>query len=146
MRNWNQRTLEQKKNSGTIQDYKISQRKKKPGAKNSRPQVHHAPRSKELDYIGWNLMYFCNKHALELVEELRFHPERKWRFDFAIPAIKVAIEYEGLFSEKSGHTTATGYTGDTAKYNAAQAMGWKVLRFTALNYKDLLSELNKHLS
>ena len=29
--------------------------------------------------------------------------------------------------------------------NAAQALGWKVLRFTALNYKDLITELNKNV-
>ena len=31
----------------------------------------------------------------ELVEELKFHPDRKWRFDFAHPSTMVAIEVEG---------------------------------------------------
>ena len=76
-------------------------------------------------------------------KELKFHPERKWRFDFAIPEMKVAIEYEGLMSEKSRHTTISGFTNDSEKYNAAQALGWKVLRYTALNYKNLSNDLNQ---
>ena len=140
MKNWNQRTLEQKKHSGTIRDFKISQRKKKKGAKQSLP--NRSKRSEAMDYITWNLWYWCNDHALTLEQEFKFHPERLWRFDFAIPALKVAIEYEGLMSEKSGHTTVTGYTKDADKYNQAQMLGWKVLRYTALNYKNLLKELN----
>ena len=74
-----------------------------------------------------------------------FHPVRKWRFDWAIPDIKVAIEYEGLMSEKSGHTTPTGYTSDCEKYNAAALLGWTVLRYTALNYGNLGRDLTEYL-
>ena len=63
------------------------------------------------------------------VKELKFHPSRKWRFDFAIESLKIAIEYEGIMSEKSRHTTITG---------------WKVLRFTAINYKNLASILMEY--
>ena len=34
------------------------------------------------------------KLGLDLVEEHRFHPKRKWRFDYAIPEKKIAIEVE----------------------------------------------------
>ena len=78
--------------------------------------------------------------------EYKFHPERKWRFDFAIPELKVGIEYEGLISEKSRHTTVTGFTNDAEKYNAAQAIGWRVLRYTALNYRNLGKDLNEMVS
>ena len=95
-------------------------------------------------YIHWNLMYWCNEHAVILEEEHKFHPNRKWRFDWAIPALKIAVEYEGLgFNQVSRHTTSTGFTGDTEKYNSAVGLGWKVLRFTAQNYKNLITELNK---
>lgn len=63
--------------------------------------------------------------------EYKFHPERKWRFDYAYPKKKIAFEYEGLFSRKSRHTTKSGYTEDCRKYNAAIAMGWKIFRITA---------------
>lgn len=79
----------------------------------------------------------------EYVKEFKFHPTRKWRFDWAIPSLKIAVEYEGIMSEKSRHTTITGMSGDCEKYNAAQSLGWKVLRFTALNYEDLITTIKQ---
>lgn len=97
----------------------------------------------QVQWMWGQLVWWAITENIEVVREHKFHPERKWRFDFAVPAHKVAIEYEGLNSEKSGHTTLVGYTGDTEKYNAAQALGWKVIRFTAKNYKKVLTELKK---
>lgn len=69
--------------------------------------------------------------------EYRFDKKRMFRFDWAIPSIKVAVEYEGLMSEKSGHTTVTGYTKDCNKYNLAARLGWTVFRYTALNAENI---------
>lgn len=69
--------------------------------------------------------------------EYRFDQKRRFRFDWAIPSIKVAVEYEGLMSEKSGHTTVTGYTKDCNKYNLAARIGWTVFRYTALNVGNI---------
>lgn len=77
--------------------------------------------------------------------EYKFLPDRKFRFDIAIKKKMIGIEYEGLFSNKSRHTTAIGYTGDTIKYNLAVIAGWRVLRYTQLNYKQFLNDLNKIL-
>ena len=68
--------------------------------------------------------------------EHRFHEVRMFRFDIAIPEMMLAIEYEGLMSEKSGHTTINGYVSDCEKYNLAQLDGWTVLRYTTKNYED----------
>lgn len=114
-------------------------------AKGRKVGKHFAKRSKEKDWIGWNLLCWTMEKCVGLEEEYRFDPQRKWEFDWAIPSIKIAIEYEGLFSEKSRHTTVTGYSGDAQKYNAAIGLGWKVLRFTALDYRQLITELNKHI-
>lgn len=81
----------------------------------------------------------------EYVEEHQFHPDRKFRFDWALPSVKVAIEYEGVFSKKSRHTTVSGFTTDCEKYNLAQISGWIVLRYTAMNYKNLEKDLKKIL-
>jgi hypothetical protein len=83
--------------------------------------------------------------ADEFVTELVFSEERKFRFDWAIPAYKIGIEYEGLFSEKSGHTTIIGFVKDCDKYTLAAAEGWTVLRFTAKSYKTLTRRLNQTL-
>lgn len=100
-------------------------------------------KSKELDWMHWNLAYFCNVHALQLETEYRFHNKRFWRFDFAIPALMLGIEYNGLVSEKSRHTTIKGYTGDMEKINAAQKFGYRVLQYTVLDYKTVLQDLRE---
>ena len=78
----------------------------------------------------------------EYCEEFEFHHKRLFRFDWSIPSLKIAIEYEGIFSKKSGHTTISGYTKDCTKYNLAAIEGWKVLRYTAKNYSDLGNDLD----
>ena len=64
----------------------------------------------------------------EPVSEYRFHPERRWRFDFAWVEEMVAVEMEGI-GGKSRHRTYPGYKGDLEKYNQATLLGWSVLRF-----------------
>jgi len=55
---------------------------------------------------------------------------RDWRFDFAWPVAKVAVECEGGVFIRGRHTRGAGYSGDCAKYNAAAALGWTVIRVT----------------
>lgn len=62
--------------------------------------------------------------------EYRFHPTRRWRFDFADPAAKIAIELQGgIFGGKSAHNTGTGIRRDMEKSNEAQRLGWRVFQF-----------------
>lgn len=68
--------------------------------------------------------------------EFKFHPNRKWRFDFALTDRKIAIEYEGVFNGKSRHTNVIGFTNDCEKYNEAVLNGWRVLRFTAIHLEN----------
>lgn len=64
-------------------------------------------------------------------EEYRFHPTRKWRFDIAWPANRVACEVEGGVYANGRHTRGTGFTADCVKYNEAAVDGWTVIRVTA---------------
>lgn len=66
----------------------------------------------------------------KLTPEHRFDPVRKWRFDFAIPELLVAIEIEGGMWTNGRHTRGLGYAADCAKYNAATLAGWRVYRLT----------------
>lgn len=66
----------------------------------------------------------------ECEREYRFHPTRKFRFDYAIPSKKIAIEQEGGAWTNGRHTRGKGYISDMEKYNLATSMGWRVLRFT----------------
>lgn len=77
--------------------------------------------------------------------EYKFDDVRKFRFDYAISSLMIAIEYEGIMSDKSRHTTIGGYSKDIEKYNLAVTQGWKVLRYTAMNYLELYTDLEKIL-
>lgn len=66
----------------------------------------------------------------EVLAEHRFHDTRRWRFDFALPTFKIAIEVEGGVWTAGRHTRPRGFLGDMEKYNAAAALGWRVLRAT----------------
>ncbi len=92
-----------------------------------------------------NIYFTLQEMKVPFVQEYRFHPTRLWRFDFAIPSLKIACEYEGIVSGKSRHTTITGFSGDTDKYNQAVIYGWKVLRYTTLNYQNLQKDLRELL-
>ena len=61
--------------------------------------------------------------------EYKFHPKRKWRFDFANPVLKIAIEQEGGVWISGRHNRGKGFLNDMEKYNQAVILGWKVLRY-----------------
>lgn len=62
--------------------------------------------------------------------EYRFAPPRRWRFDYAWPDAKVALEVEGGVWIRGRHTRGSGFLKDMEKYNAAAVRGWRVLRCT----------------
>lgn len=68
--------------------------------------------------------------GLTVVKEHRFNPRRKWRFDYAIPQYRVALEVEGGVFSQGRHVRPQGFLGDIEKYNTATLMGWKLLRTT----------------
>ena len=68
--------------------------------------------------------------GVECVKEYKFHPERRWRFDYAVPAYKIALEVEGGVWMQGRHTRPQGFLGDIEKYNTATLMGWRVFRTT----------------
>lgn len=71
----------------------------------------------------------------DIVPEVKFHPTRRWRFDFAHIQTKTAIEIEGGAFTNGRHTRGVGYIGDMEKYNAAVELGWVVLRYTPQSIK-----------
>jgi len=78
-----------------------------------------------------------------LVQEFKFCKTRKYKADYAFPDKMILIEYEGLMSSKSRHTTITGYSKDCEKYNLAATLGYRVLRYTALNFRTVWDDLDK---
>ena len=64
------------------------------------------------------------------VAEHKFHQTRKWRFDFAWPEYKVALEVEGAVWTNGRHTRGSGFVRDMEKYNEAAKLGWRIIRTT----------------
>lgn len=62
--------------------------------------------------------------------EYRFHPDRRWRFDFCWPEQMVAVEVEGGVWNNGRHTRGSGFVADLSKYNEAALLGYTVLRVT----------------
>lgn len=62
--------------------------------------------------------------------EHKFHHKRKFKFDYAYPKVKLAIEVEGGLWIRGRHNRASGYIRDMEKYNLANELGWNILRYT----------------
>jgi very-short-patch-repair endonuclease len=63
--------------------------------------------------------------------EYKFHPVRRWRFDFCWVERKLVVEVEGGTWSGGRHTTGSGFRKDCEKYNHAAWMGYLVFRFTS---------------
>lgn len=61
------------------------------------------------------------------VMELVFAPPRKWRFDFAWPDHKIALEVQGGAHIRGRHSRGPALRLEHEKLNAAAVAGWRVL-------------------
>jgi very-short-patch-repair endonuclease len=71
--------------------------------------------------------------------EVKFHPTRKWRFDYAWPDKKIACEVEGAIYVRGRHSRGAGMEKDMEKYNAAALLGWRVIRVSTGHVKSGLA-------
>lgn len=105
------------------------------------------PGSKKRKRSKWedNFQALIEVHGWPAAQrEQRFHEagfiyakKRQWRFDFAWPDMKLAVEIDGgLFRPMSGHRSPIGITEDRVKDAVAQLMGWVVLRFTEISFRN----------
>lgn len=99
-------------------------------------RAHLAKRSQQAEPVGESradeILKVLLAHFPDFAKEVSFHPLRKWKFDYANSILKIAIEIEGVTHEGGGgrHQRPEGYAQDCTKYNAAQLLGWIVLRYT----------------
>lgn len=74
---------------------------------------------------------------------------RRWRFDYAWPALRIALEIEGavfgraikgedgkVYRVGGRHSTGAGLQNDAFKYNRAAILGWLVVRATTTMVRD----------
>lgn len=97
--------------------------------------------SKYKEHVNRVLTNYCKENGYTLLTEHRFHNARKFRFDWAIEELKIAVEYNGIMSAKSRHTTIGGYSKDRDKVNLANGLGWKVYEYTPINYTNIIEDL-----
>lgn len=86
----------------------------------------------ELEALFAQQVHACRLPAPQ--REHLFHPERKWRFDFAWPDFKVAVEIDGGTHDgaaRGRHVRGEGFERDAEKLNQAQSLGWRVFRYTS---------------
>jgi very-short-patch-repair endonuclease len=102
------------------------------------PVAPKAPQSAlEAEFAAMYAMLGADLPALKT--EYRFHPVRRWRFDYCIPEYKIAIELEGGVHSGGRHTRGKGFIEDCYKYNAATCLGYRVLRYTSEHLKNPLA-------
>jgi very-short-patch-repair endonuclease len=72
--------------------------------------------------------------GFDFVPEFKFHPTRKWRFDYLLKrwdvVPKIAVEIEGGIHARGRHTRGMGYEKDLEKYREATILGFSVYRFS----------------
>lgn len=78
------------------------------------------------------------------VAEYRFHPTRMWRWDFAWPELKLAVELDGRGKDggMGAHQSITGQRRDHEKGNAAVLLGWRVLHFASMDKAQAVRWVN----
>ena len=85
--------------------------------------------------------------GLKLPErEYQFIQSRRFRFDFAWPSEKVALECEGGTWVRGRHTRGIGFQNDCHKYNLAALFGWRVLRYTPRMLDEIIDDLKNVFS
>lgn len=68
--------------------------------------------------------------------EFRFHPIRRWRFDFAWVDAMVAVEIQGGTYMNGRHNRGAAMEKEYEKLNEAAVLGWRVLFASAKTVGD----------
>jgi hypothetical protein len=85
----------------------------------------------------YHLITLCEAAGLPVpVPEYRFHPKRKWRFDYAWPTYKLALEVDGGIWTQGRHSRGAGKLADMEKLSEAAILGWRVLYVTPKQVED----------
>ena len=66
------------------------------------------------------------EHRLFPVAEHKFDAGRRWRFDFAWPEEKVALEVQGGLLSGGRHSRGPALLKEHEKLNAAARQGWRI--------------------
>lgn len=70
--------------------------------------------------------------GLDFKEQVRVCPDRRWLWDFYLPAYGISIEVDGYFKGRHGK----GWGSDNEKANVGTMLGYRVLRFSSTEAKN----------
>lgn len=102
---------------------------KRSSVKPAKPRTIKEPTSLERKFL------LCISGLPQPEREYRFHPVRRWRFDFVWADRKLAVEVQGGAYTNGGHNRAGHQASDCEKLNEAQLLGWRVLQFNTEQLK-----------
>lgn len=88
------------------------------------------------DYVGM-ISSALTMLGIAHEREYKFLHDRRFRFDLAVPKHLIALEWEGGIFSGGRHVRGKGYANDAKKYNLATRHGWKLLRYTTEDTKEL---------
>lgn len=85
-----------------------------------------------------------NQERILFAQEYRFHPERKWRADFAIPVLStdsepvmnLLVEVDGGTWINGKHNRAGSIQKEYERSAAAAIMGYRMIRCTTSQVED----------
>lgn len=70
------------------------------------------------------------------VREYRFHPTRRWLFDWAWPSRKLYAECQGGVFVRGRHSRPKGQLNDFEKMSEATILGWRPILFCSVEIKN----------
>ena len=94
-----------------------------------------------------NTWVLCGGSRDYWTPEYKFHETKRWRFDFANPDDRIAVECNGGQWQQSGHSSGKGLQRDAEKLNAAASLGWRVYVLTTsmLSKREAIGNVQKIL-
>ena len=104
-----------------------------PAAERNRTVDDGASKLENAFWLAWKKVGI---DGYEPFKQFKFHQTRKWKFDFAWPVYKLAVEIQGGTWIKGRHTSGSSREGEYEKMNAAQRLGWCVLQYGTERMKD----------
>jgi hypothetical protein len=94
------------------------------------------------------LIMFAERGIYPPIKEYAFAPGRRFRFDYAWPAVgkagkKVALEVDGGIWKKGGgaHSRPSAILRDIEKMNLATVLGWRVIRATPDKLAEAVAQI-----
>lgn len=87
---------------------------------------------------------YCRDNGLAMpVREFKFCETRNFRFDHCFVANRLAIEWEGGIwrDDRGAHGRPQAILRDMEKYNLAQLLGFRVLRYQPTQYSDAVRDI-----